>query len=101
MKMRVAALTALMLMGAAAQAADLTGVPRIVDGDTLAIGATKVRLEGIDAPETDHTASMQLAFAGHAASRPATNLSPTSQAGILPAPQAVLTPTNERLLHAG
>ena len=36
-----------------AQAADLTGVPRIVDGDTLAIGATKVRLEGIDAPETD------------------------------------------------
>jgi endonuclease YncB( thermonuclease family) len=36
-----------------ARAADLTGVPRIVDGDTLAIGATKVRLEGIDAPETD------------------------------------------------
>lgn len=36
-----------------AQAADLLGVPRIVDGDTLAIGATKVRLEGIDAPETD------------------------------------------------
>jgi endonuclease YncB( thermonuclease family) len=28
-------------------------VPRVVDGDTLAIGATKVRLEGIDAPETD------------------------------------------------
>ena len=53
MKMRVAALTALMLMGAAAQAADLTGLPRIVDGDTLAIEATKVRLEGIDAPETD------------------------------------------------
>ena len=36
-----------------AQAADLSGLPRIVDGDTLAIGATKVRLEGIDAPETD------------------------------------------------
>ena len=36
-----------------AQAADLSGVPRIVDGDTLAIGATKVRLQGIDAPETD------------------------------------------------
>jgi endonuclease YncB( thermonuclease family) len=35
------------------QAADLSGVPRVVDGDTLAIGATKVRLEGIDAPETD------------------------------------------------
>src|SRR5664279_2915017 len=36
-----------------AHAADLSGVPRIVDGDTLAIGSTKVRLEGIDAPETD------------------------------------------------
>ena len=36
-----------------AYAADLTGVPRIVDGDTLAIGSTKFRLQGIDAPETD------------------------------------------------
>lgn len=36
-----------------AQAADLSGVPRVVDGDTLVIGATKIRLEGIDAPETD------------------------------------------------
>src|SRR5512139_3531307 len=36
-----------------AHAADLSGVPRVVDGDTLTIGATKVRLEGIDAPETD------------------------------------------------
>jgi TPR repeat protein len=36
-----------------AQAADLSGVPRIVDSDTLAIGATKVRPAGIDAPETD------------------------------------------------
>ena len=33
--------------------ANFTGVPRIVDGDTLAIGSTKIRLEGIDAPETD------------------------------------------------
>ena len=36
-----------------AHGADLTGVPRIVDGDTLAIGSEKVRLQGIDAPETD------------------------------------------------
>ena len=36
-----------------AQAADLSGIPRVVDGDTLALGATRVRLEGIDAPETD------------------------------------------------
>jgi endonuclease YncB( thermonuclease family) len=36
-----------------AQAAEFSGVPGVVDGDTLTIGATKVRLEGIDAPETD------------------------------------------------
>jgi endonuclease YncB( thermonuclease family) len=35
------------------QAAEISGVPRVVDGDTLVIGARKVRLEGIDAPETD------------------------------------------------
>jgi endonuclease YncB( thermonuclease family) len=44
---------AVCLVCSLAQAADLSGVPRIVDGDTLAIGTTKVRLEGIDAPETD------------------------------------------------
>jgi len=37
----------------AAHAADFKGVPRIVDGGTLAIGAAKIRLERIDAPETD------------------------------------------------
>lgn len=41
------------LVSLLAQAADLVGVPRVVDGDTLAISSTKVRLEGIDAPETD------------------------------------------------
>jgi len=34
-----------------ATAAELT--PRIVDGDTVEIGGVKIRLEGIDAPETD------------------------------------------------
>jgi endonuclease YncB( thermonuclease family) len=29
------------------------GVARVVDGDTIAIGETRIRLEGIDAPETD------------------------------------------------
>ena len=46
--------TAIALLASSfAQAADVSGVPRIVDGDTLAIGSTRVRLEGIDAPETD------------------------------------------------
>jgi endonuclease YncB( thermonuclease family) len=34
-----------------AMTADITGVPRIVDGDTVQIDATKIRLSGIDAPE--------------------------------------------------
>jgi endonuclease YncB( thermonuclease family) len=31
----------------------LVGVPRIVDGDTLIINGNHIRLEGVDAPETD------------------------------------------------
>ena len=53
MQMRVAILAAMMLVGAAAQAADFTGVARVIDGNTLVIDATKIRLERIDAPETD------------------------------------------------
>ena len=34
-------------------ASEISGVPRIVDGDTIEIGKTKIRLLGIDAPETD------------------------------------------------
>ena len=33
-------------------AAELTGHPRVIDADTLAFGAEKVRIEGIDAPES-------------------------------------------------
>lgn len=36
-----------------AEAREFSGVSRVVDGDTLTIGAVRVRLEGIDAPETD------------------------------------------------
>jgi len=35
--------------------ADITGKPRIVDGDTIHIGDTKIRLHGIDAPEMKQT----------------------------------------------
>jgi endonuclease YncB( thermonuclease family) len=31
----------------------ISGVPRIIDGDTIAIDGVKIRLEGIDAPESD------------------------------------------------
>ena len=50
---RIAIAFFLWIICSLAQAADLSGVPKVVDGDTLAIRATKVRLEGIDAPETD------------------------------------------------
>src|ERR1044072_1187270 len=38
---------------AIAQAADITGVPKIREGDHLQIGNSRIRLGGIDAPSTD------------------------------------------------
>lgn len=46
------ALILLLLLAFPAAADSLGGVARIIDGDTLQIGGTKVRLLGIDAPET-------------------------------------------------
>jgi endonuclease YncB( thermonuclease family) len=46
---------ALVLAGAAAPAGEIRGAARAIDGDTLAIGATHVRLHGVDAPETRQT----------------------------------------------
>lgn len=40
-----------LLMGSPAQAGDWTGLARVVDGDTLEIGGTRLRLAGIDAAE--------------------------------------------------
>jgi endonuclease YncB( thermonuclease family) len=45
-----------------AHAADFTGVPRIVDGDTLAIGSTKVRLEGISVQHDNRRQPLSLSF---------------------------------------
>ena len=50
---KFAALIAFAFAGPTAFAADISGIPRIVDGDTVQIDATKIRLTGIDAPETD------------------------------------------------
>ncbi len=33
----------------------VAGVARVIDGDTIAIGLVRIRLEGIDAPETEQT----------------------------------------------
>jgi endonuclease YncB( thermonuclease family) len=41
------------LRSSTAFASEITGIPRIVDGDTVQISQTKIRFAGIDAPETD------------------------------------------------
>jgi endonuclease YncB( thermonuclease family) len=43
----------IVLTASSAIAAEISGVPRVVDGDTVEIGQVKIRLSGIDAPETD------------------------------------------------
>jgi endonuclease YncB( thermonuclease family) len=44
-----------LLISSAAMAADITGPARVVDGDTIRIGDTRIRLWGIDAVERDQT----------------------------------------------
>jgi endonuclease YncB( thermonuclease family) len=44
---------AMLCIPALAQAADLTGVPKIRDGDQMTIGATRIRLAGIHSPGLD------------------------------------------------
>lgn len=41
--------------GAAAPAAELSGIPRVIDGDTLELAGHRIRLYGIDAPEPGQT----------------------------------------------
>src|ERR1700757_311757 len=53
MKRRIALALLLMLPPSLAFAADITGVPKIREGDSIVIGATRIRLGGIDAPSTD------------------------------------------------
>jgi endonuclease YncB( thermonuclease family) len=50
---RTALILLLALIHSPACGTEISGPPRIVDGDTVEIGQTKIRLLGIDAPETD------------------------------------------------
>ncbi len=45
----------IVVIASVAHAADLKGKPRIIDGDTIEIAGEKIRLHGIDAPETKQT----------------------------------------------
>ena len=42
-------------LSSSVSAEELMGIARVIDGDTIAIDNTKVRLEGIDAPEAGQT----------------------------------------------
>jgi len=53
MKFRAALVLLVAVTHSPACATEISGTPRIVDGDTVEIGQTKIRLLGIDAPETD------------------------------------------------
>jgi endonuclease YncB( thermonuclease family) len=44
---------ALLLLPVAADAADITGIPKIREGDSITIGNSRIRLGGIDAPSVD------------------------------------------------
>ena len=48
-------LAVFLLLAPSVAVADITGKPRVVDGDTLHINQTKTRLHGIDAPEMKQT----------------------------------------------
>src|ERR1700687_2398296 len=43
----------LLLLPAMADAADITGIAKVREGDTVQIGTSRVRLGGIDAPSVD------------------------------------------------
>jgi|TARA_B100000315_G_C14524329_1_gene563078 endonuclease YncB( thermonuclease family) len=47
------------LIPLSASATDLTGKPRIIDGDTIVIAGQRIRLHGIDAPEAKQTCQRQ------------------------------------------
>ena len=51
-RMAIALIVGIVATGSAC-AETVTGLPRIVDGDTVEVAGTKIRLSGIDAPETD------------------------------------------------
>ena len=48
-------LAVVLLLAPSVVVADITGKPRVIDGDTIEIAGERIRLHGIDAPEADQT----------------------------------------------
>ena len=74
-----AILMALILVSStgAARPADLIGQASVIDGDTLEIHGTRIRLWGIDAPESSQLCGAKIACNIVAARRPRTSLMPS------------------------
>ncbi|GLH81611.1 nuclease [Bradyrhizobium sp. SSBR45G] len=53
MPMKSALLALFLLLPSIASAADITGIPKIREADSVVIGTTRIRLGGIDAPSVD------------------------------------------------
>ena len=53
MMMKLLSAIAILLLPTAAFAVDITGVPKIREGDQIQIGSSRIRLGGIDAPSVD------------------------------------------------
>ena len=53
------ALALILFLPMSAAMADITGKPRIIDGDTIEIAGERIRLHGIDAPEAKQTCTDQ------------------------------------------
>jgi hypothetical protein len=54
-QMRLSAVLVALLSATVSARADVVGTAKIIDGDTIVIAGEHVRLQGIDAPETDQT----------------------------------------------
>ena len=59
----------LLLLPVMAEAADITGIPKIREGDQITIGSSRIRLSGIDAPSVDQLRSSNNGSAGVGARR--------------------------------
>jgi endonuclease YncB( thermonuclease family) len=47
-----------LLLGTSASAAEIIGTARVIDGDTIEVGGKRIRLFGIDAPESKQTCTV-------------------------------------------
>ncbi len=57
--LRAAFIAAALLLAVVPARADVTGIPRVIDGETLEVAGTRYRLHGIDAPDLAQTCEIR------------------------------------------